>query len=79
LNKYITGEIPQISGKRRCGEVTEYLQNTKDIQQFVILDDAYVSDFEENYPENFVYCRYIFNEDGYKKALNILTKNEIRA
>ncbi|MCP4702942.1 MAG: hypothetical protein GY862_39685 [Gammaproteobacteria bacterium] len=74
LDKYITGEIPQIPGKYRCGELTEYLKNNKDIQGFVILDDSHIRDFETNYPEQFVYCRPIFDEECYKKALDILTK-----
>jgi hypothetical protein len=76
LDTYIVEEIPQIAGKSRCGEVTEYLKNHPDIQRFVILDDAHVRDFETKYPDRFVYCHYIFDDDGYKKALSILTKNE---
>jgi hypothetical protein len=75
LDKYITGKIPQVPGKFRCDEVAEYLKTNEDIQKFVILDDAHVDDFEANYPEQFVHCRGIFDENSYKKALSILTKN----
>jgi hypothetical protein len=74
LDRYVTGTIDQIPGKFRCGEITEYLEKNKDIHRFVILDDANVEDFEANYPEQFVYCRNILDEEGYKKALSILTK-----
>ncbi|OAD21569.1 hypothetical protein THIOM_002659 [Candidatus Thiomargarita nelsonii] len=73
LDQYLVGEIPQLPGKFRCEEVTEYLTNNSDIQNFVILDDANVSDFEENYPEHFVYCSHIFSDESYQKALRILS------
>ena len=76
LDKYITGEISRISGKYRCGEVTEYLKDHPDIKKFVIIDDAYFRDFSEKYPEQFVHCRYVFDDECYKKALNILTEKQ---
>ena len=72
LDKYITGEIPQVSGKMRCDEITEYLQNNRNIRRFVILDDAHIGDFKTNYPKQFVYCRFIFDDDCYQKAIDIL-------
>ncbi len=73
LDGYIVGEIPQISGKFRCGEVEEYMNRHPEIERFVILDDAYVQNFEARYPRNFVYCsNYIFDDDAYQKALRIL-------
>jgi hypothetical protein len=75
MDKYIKGEIPQVPEKFRCDEVREYLNNNEDIQTFVILDDDHVSDFQANYPEQFVYCRNIFDDACYKKALSILTRN----
>jgi hypothetical protein len=74
LDRYVTGTIDQIPDKFRCGEITEYLKNNRDIHRFVILDDGHTRDFEANYPEQFIYCHHIFDEDGYKKALSILTK-----
>lgn len=74
LDGYIAGEIPQIPGKYRCEQVTVYLQQHPEIQRFVILDDAHVRDFEAAYPEHFVYCQRIFNEECYHKALHILTR-----
>jgi len=72
LDQYLAGEIPQTSGIYRCGQVTEYLQEHPEIEKFVILDDAYVRDFSEKYPQQFVYCHYIFDEEGYQKAAKIL-------
>ena len=74
LAKYITGVIPLVPDKYRCDELTEYLKANEDIQKFVILDDAHVEDFEANYPDQFVHCRGIFDENSYKKALCILAQ-----
>ena len=74
LDPYVTGTIDQIPEKYRCEEITEYLKNNEDIHRFVILDDDKLYDFDAKYPEQFVYCRNIFDEDSYKKALSILTK-----
>ncbi len=73
LDQHITGEIPQTSGKYRCGQVTEYLDQNPDVERFVILDDSHTKDFGETYPDQFVYCYPIFDDEGYEKALNILT------
>jgi hypothetical protein len=74
LDRYVTGTIDLIPEKYRCEEITEYLKNNLDIHRFVILDDDKLYDFDKKYPEQFVYCRNIFNEESYKKALSILTK-----
>ncbi len=72
LDKYVMGEIPQTSGKYRCGQVTEYLDANQDVEKFVILDDAHIKDFNETYPKQFVYCKSIFDEECYQKSLTIL-------
>ncbi|MCP5048727.1 MAG: hypothetical protein GY940_16270 [bacterium] len=74
LDRYVTGTIDQIPDKFRCGEITDYLKNNPDIHRFVIIDDAHTEDFEANYPEQFVNCHNFLDEDGYKRALSILTK-----
>jgi hypothetical protein len=74
LDRYVTGTIDLIPEKYRCEEITEYLKNNQDIHRFVILDDDKLYDFDAKYPEQFIYCRNIFDEEGYKKALSILTK-----
>ena len=76
LDQYVTGEIPELSGQQRPGEVADYLKNDPDIQRFVILDDSYSDGFEERYPQHFVYCHRIFNDDDYARALRILTESE---
>jgi len=76
LDRYITGTIGRVPGKySRCDEISDYLKNNNDIHRFVILDDAYRQDFEANYPGQFIYCHNFFDEEGYKKAMSILTKN----
>jgi hypothetical protein len=72
LDPFVTGKTPQ-SGKSRSDEVAAYLEHNDDVQNFVILDDNYRTEFEEKYPNQFVYCSYIFDDDCYKKALDILT------
>jgi hypothetical protein len=74
LDTYITGETPQISEKSRCDEINEYLKDHHDIRKFAILDDAYIYKFEAAYPEQFVRCKYVFDEGSYQKALGILTE-----
>lgn len=72
LDRYVVGEIPQIRGESRCGEVTDYLEKNQDVERFVILDDAYARDFNEVYPKQFVHCRRIFDDAAYRRALSIL-------
>lgn len=74
LDRYVTGTIDQIPGKYRNDEVTAYLKNNPDIHRFVILDDDSFLRFDVHYPEQFVYCPNVFNEECYNKALSILTK-----
>ncbi len=73
LGKYITGAIPKLDAKGRHEEIAAYLEESSPIHRFVILDDAYISDFEAHYPEQFVYCRYVFTEECYEKAKSILS------
>ena len=74
LDGYIAGTIEQLPNTFRCGEIMYYLEKNRDINRFVILDDANISDFEANYPDQFIRCRNIFDETGFNKALSILTK-----
>jgi hypothetical protein len=74
LDRYVTGTVDLIPGKYRCDEITEYLKNNQDIYRFVILDDAHIQDFDADYAEQFINCHNLFDENGYKKALTILTK-----
>lgn len=74
LDMYLTGEIPQIPEKGRCHEITVYLNEHQDIERFAILDDDDTIDFRAKYPGQFVYCSYVFDEECYQKALDILTK-----
>ncbi len=72
LDQYVTDVIPQISGVYREGEIAAYLKEHPEIERFVILDDAYSREFNEHYPDNFVYCRRILGEEEYERALQIL-------
>jgi hypothetical protein len=71
---WITAAIEQLPGRNRGEEVADFLKKNPDIHRFVILDDDSYWKFDEHYPEQFVYCDRIFDEEGYKKALSILTK-----
>jgi hypothetical protein len=72
LDPFVTGDTP-ISKKSRSDDIAQYLEHHDDVQNFVILDDNYRSEFEEKYPDHFVYCPNIFNDGCYNKALDILT------
>lgn len=74
LDRYVVATIEMLPGRNRCEEVTDYLKKNPDVHRFVILDDDSYWKFDEYYPEQFVYCDRIFDEESYKKALNILTK-----
>jgi hypothetical protein len=78
LDTYIVAEIPDLGGRSRANEVNQYLENNQNVQKFVILDDSYILDFEDKYPKQFVCCKYIFDNDCYKKALGILQDSEKR-
>ena len=71
LDPFVTGQTP-ILEKSRSDEIAQYLELNDDIQNFVILDDSYRREFEEKYPEQFVYCAGIFDDDCYDKAQTIL-------
>ncbi|MCP4687132.1 MAG: hypothetical protein GY859_03720, partial [Desulfobacterales bacterium] len=56
----------------RDTEIEEYLIAHPDIGRFTVLDDRYVTEFERRYPDQFVYCDRIFDDESYEKALSIL-------
>jgi hypothetical protein len=72
LDIYIGGEIPLEGKGFRYEKVADYLKAHDDIDRFVILDDAFVNEFEKDFPDQFVHCRRIFDEDCYQKARGIL-------
>jgi len=74
LHEYVTDYIPQLNGKMRPDEIEEYLLLNPEIERFVIIDDAYSSQFEALYPNNFVKCYRMITEEDFNKALEILTK-----
>ncbi len=74
LDDFVTGELPQIKGKTRCQELTAYLEANPDVRRFVILDDSHTWDFEKYYPEQFVYCRPVLEDDTYGRAIEILSR-----
>ncbi len=73
LDVYITGGIPELRGVYRDGEVARYLEDNPDVDRFVIFDDRYSQEFEERYPDNYVYCR-LLDQEAYEKGLEILTR-----
>ncbi|MCU0285827.1 MAG: HAD domain-containing protein [Acidobacteria bacterium] len=74
LHRYVTATIDQLPGRNRCHEITEYMKNNPDIYRFVIIDDDSYWKFDVHYPEQFVHCRRIFDEECYRKAVSILTR-----
>lgn len=74
LDQFVTGVIEQLPGRNRCEEITHYLKNNPDVIGFLIVDDDSYWRFDQYYPDQFVHTHNILDEESYKKALNILTK-----
>ncbi|MDM8522821.1 HAD domain-containing protein [Desulfococcaceae bacterium HSG8] len=72
LDRYIIATTDQISGHMRDYEIEDYLLNHPDTGNFVILDDAYYDYFNRRFPDQFVFCRRIFDDECYQKALSVL-------
>ena len=73
LENYVVGKTADLQ-LYRDEEVKHYLKEHPEIEKFVIIDDNYEDAFEIVYPNNFVHCyEYIFNEEAYKSAVQILS------
>ena len=59
---------------RRYQEIQNYLSCHDNISHFVIIDDWYISDFNEHFPLNFVQTEWVFTAENYEKSLTILEK-----
>ncbi|QEP44046.1 hypothetical protein D5085_13520 [Ectothiorhodospiraceae bacterium BW-2] len=74
LEQYVVDVTTEIKSGKRYKEIALYLEQYPNINRFVIIDDRHVTDFTEHYPDNFVRCITIFDDDCLQKALNILSK-----
>ncbi len=75
LDNFILDRTPEINLYRRDQEIQAYLNTWPENHQphiFVILDDSFYEIFSKKYPQNFVYCKQLFGDQEYQKALNIL-------
>ena len=72
LDIYVVDKTDKSSGYMRDMEIEEFLIGHPDIGVFAILDDSYRDSFERRFPQQFVYCDYIFDDKCYQRALSIL-------
>jgi hypothetical protein len=76
MDKYILDTLPsELTGLHRSQEIQNYLKEHQEIARFVIIDDAYSSEFNRDFPSNFVHTGWAFNLENYEKAEKILTGN----
>ncbi len=75
LDAYVADKTEELSGYMRDMEIEEFLISHPDIGVFTIIDDAYRDYFERRFPQQFVYCDRIFDDECYQKALSILQQD----
>lgn len=75
LDKYVVDKTEELSGYMRDVEIEEFLISHPDIGVFIIIDDSYRDYFERRFPQQFVYCDRIFDDECYQKALSILQQD----
>ncbi|MEM7495666.1 MAG: HAD domain-containing protein [Myxococcota bacterium] len=74
IDKTVDDERPYTKTEytRRDAQIKLYLDQHKDIDAFVVIDDSYVSELEGTFPREFVRCYHIFDTVRYRLALHIL-------
>ena len=72
MEQYVLDVISSGNNLSRHEEIQSYLDSHDNITQFVIIDDRYIREFEENFPLNFVQTSWLFTEENYEKAIQIL-------
>ena len=75
LHRYVTDKTGEDGGPPhyRAGEVKDYLDAHPEIERFVIIDDGYRREFEELFPEQFVYTGYLMTAADASRARRILS------
>lgn len=64
-------ENAEYKGKNRVEDVKVFLQNHPEIKKFVIFDDYYTDGFSGNFPNNFIHCEEVIDNELYQKARKI--------
>lgn len=74
IDKTVDDERPytKTDYTRRDAQIKLYLDQHKDIDTFVVIDDSYVSELGGTFPKEFVRCYRIFDTIRYRLALHIL-------
>ena len=75
LHRHVTDKTGEDGGPPhyRAGEVKDYLDAHPEIERFVIIDDGYRREFEELFPEQFVYTGYLMTAADAVRARRILS------
>ena len=75
LHRYVTDKTGEEGGppRYRMGEVQDYLDAHPEIERFVIIDDGYRQEFEEQFREQFVYTTWCMEADDEARARRILS------
>ena len=81
LHRYVTDKTGEDGGPPhyRAGEVKDYLDAHPEIERFVIIDDGYRKEFEELFPEQFVYTGYLMTAADAARARRILSGRRAQA
>ena len=59
---------------KRANEIQSWLDQNPQVARFLIVDDQYVDEFTEHFPDAFVHCHPLkgFDDEPYQKAVSIL-------
>ena len=73
LDQYVIANTVDL--QTRYLEIQKYLEEHPEVENFVIIDDAYEYDYKKHFPDNYVTCNHgYFKKEEYLKALEILNR-----
>ena len=81
LHRYVTDKTDESEGPPhyRAGEVKDYLDAHPEVERFVIIDDGYKKEFDELFPEQFVYTQSLMAAADVARARQILSGRRAQA
>ena len=81
LHRYVTDKTGESEGPPhyRAGEVKDYLDAHPEVGRFVIIDDGYGKEFDELFPEQFVYTGSLMTAADAARARQILSGRRAQA
>ena len=81
FHRYVTDKTGESEGPPhyRAGEVKDYLDAHPEVERFVIIDDGYGNEFDEFFPEQFVYTGSLMTAADAARARQILSGRQAQA